>query len=215
MSTSIAPQAVHPLSFYRVEDLRPFSPQLPSYTAYCLLVQKARSAAKTFYGLACALRRFDVCRAARRAAQGELQSIYDHVAFGLRLPKLPVRLPLRKRPYIRGAAVTYNNGRYEIRVWVLHAPPKKRHDQWQAADLGITTPSYLSEVLLHEIAHIHQSFSTGVSDHGQGFIASYLAVESVFLGFGFGPLLESKFRFTGCPPESEAAKLQGTTRPQG
>jgi hypothetical protein len=198
-----------------VEDLRPFSPELPAYTAYGLLVQRARLAAKTFDGLAWAIRRFAACRAARLAAQGELQRVYDHVAFGLRLPRLPVRLPLRKRPYNRGAAVTYSDGRYEIRVWVLHAPPKKRHDQWQPADLGITSPYYLSEVLLHEIAHIRQSFSTGASDHGQGFVHSYLVVESVFLGFGFGPLLPSKFRFTGCPPESEAAKLQGTPRPAG
>ncbi|MBJ7327894.1 MAG: hypothetical protein JHC52_11195 [Chthoniobacterales bacterium] len=196
----------------RRASLRPFSNQLAAYTAYLMVVQKARSTARTFNALAGALRRFPSFRTARLAATNELQHIYDHVAFGLRLPKLPVRLPLRKRSYNRGAAVTYSNGRFEIRVWVFHSPPKKKHHEWQPADIGISTPPCVCEVLLHEIAHIHQTYFTPVSDHEHGFVRSYEIVEEVFLGFGFGPLLPDKLRFAGCPPGAFAASLLGTSR---
>lgn len=215
MSTTASSQAARRLSFYRFEDLRPFSNELPAYKSYLQLVLKARSAARTFNVFARALRRFRCFRQVRSAALNELQSIYDHVAFGLQMPKLPVRMPLRKRAYNRGAAVTYNTGRYEIRVWVLHGPHKKKHHEWQPADIGVTAPPYLSEVLLHEIAHIHQWFFTGVSDHEHGFVRSYEIVEEVLLGFGFSPLLRDEFRFTGCPPGSVASKWQGSARQQG
>ncbi len=64
-----------------------------------------------------------------------------------------------------------------------------------------------------QTAHIHHGFFTGRGNHEQGFVQSYLLIEEIFLGFGFGPLLPSQLRFAGCPPGSEASKLHATSRP--
>lgn len=198
---------------YRHGELRPFSNRLFDYTVYALRVRTLREKSRDFEEMTRALREDEKLHSSRLAAQTELQHIYDHIAFGLRLPRLPVRLPLRKRAYTRGAAVTYGNAKEEIRLYFLQAPHGKPRPEWKPTDLKIVLPSYLCEVFLHEIAHIHQRHFTGHSDHEQGFVDSYHAIEAVMLGFGFGPLLRSDFRFSGCPPNSKANELKGTPRP--
>jgi hypothetical protein len=152
-------------------------------------------------------------RLARASASIELQNIYDHVAFGLRMPRIPIRLPLRKRVRSAGLASFAGNVPREIRIFPIHGHAKKIRRWWKPADLGITPPSLICEILLHEIAHIHQAYFTGFSDHQEGFVESYCAIESVFLGFGLGSLLPRELRLCGCPPGSAAARLQGSPRP--
>lgn len=151
-------------------------------------------------------------RRARAAARLELQRIYGHVAFGLRLPKLPVRLPLRKTVRKGGMAMVRANAPWEIRLYPFGAMTRKNRREWLPADVGVVRPSGMCEVLLHEIGHIHQGVFTGEWDHEHGFVRSYLIVERVMLGFGFGPLLPDALRFAGCPPRSCGALLEGTPR---
>ena len=54
----------------------------------------------------------------------------------------------------------------------------------------------------------------GVSDHEHSFVQSYLAIEQVMLGFGFGPLLFQELRFAGCGVGTFATSLYATPRPQ-
>ncbi|MFM7374320.1 MAG: hypothetical protein ACKO39_04115 [Chthoniobacterales bacterium] len=212
MNTTASSQAAHQLSFYRFEDLRPFSNELTAYALYALQIRRLRAASANMGAMARALKKSSPLRAARSAAQSELQRVYDHVAFGLRMPKLPVRLPLRKRLYRGGAAVIRGNDPQEIRIFPLAGSSRKNRRKWQPADVGVIVPSFICEILLHEIAHVHQGFFTGQWDHEHGFARSYHVVEEVFLGFGFGPLLPREYRFAGCPPGSFAASLQGTPR---
>jgi len=213
VNTIHRPTAHRPTVFYHQHDLRPFSNQLAAYTLYAQSFIKLRSKSRSLRSMSRALESNARMRLGRNAARLELQSVYDHIAFGLRMPRLPVRLPLRKRPYNRGAAVTYSDGRHEIRLYAFHGPEKTARHHWQPLDIGISRPPLMCEVLLHEIAHLHQGFFTGQGDHEQGFVQSYLVIEEIFLGFGFGPLLPSQLRFAGCPPGSEASELQGTPRP--
>ena len=213
MNTIHRPNAHCPTGFYHQRDLRPFSNRLAAYTSYAQSFIELRAKSRSLRSMSRALESNARMRLGRAAAQLELQSIYDHIAFGLRMPRLPVRLPLRKRPCNRGAAVTYTNGRHEIRLYAFHGPHKKCRSDWQPADIGISLPPFMCEVLLHETAHIHHGFFTGQGNHEQGFVQSYLVIEEIFLGFGFGPLLPSQLRFAGCPPGSEASKLHATPRP--
>lgn len=214
MNTIHRPNARRTTGFYHQDDLRPFSNRLAAYTLYAQSFIELRSKSRSLRSMGRALETNARLRLGRAAAQLELQSVYDHIAFGLRMPRLPVRLPLRKRPYNRGAAVTYRNGRHEIRLYAFHGTHQKARHNWQPADIGVSLPPLMCEVLLHEIAHIHQGFFTGQWDHEEGFVQSYLVIEEIMHGFGFGPLLPAPLRFSGCPPHSQAAKLQGTKRPQ-
>lgn len=211
--SAITPTAVRTVSHYNQSELRPFSNHLVSYVDYATLLQKLRSAAKTFFVMNRVLKLSPKLRAARAAARDEMQSIYDHVAFSLGLPRVPVCLSLRKRPSIRGAAAVYRDGRQEIRIFPISGTSKKSRCLWLPSDIRIVRPEFICEVLLHEMAHVHETFFGGVSDHGHTFVQSYLAIEQVMLGFGFGPLLPDTLRFAGCPPKSSAALLQGTSRP--
>lgn len=194
-------------------SLRPFSNQLKAYTAYATAVRRLRSSSPSVDIMVHALKHDRQFRKARAAARLELQRIYDHVALGLRLPKLPVRLPLRKSVRKGGMAMVRANAPWEIRLYPFGAMTRKNRREWLPADVGVVRPSGMCEVLLHEVAHIHQGVFTGEWDHEHGFVRSYGIVERVFLGLGFGPLLPDKFRFSGCPPNSEGAKLEGTARP--
>jgi hypothetical protein len=200
-----------PIRFYQQDELRPFSPQLPAYTAYSLMLVELRSQSRSVGAMSRALKNDVRLRLARAAASIELQNIYDHVAFGLRLPRIPIRLPLRKRVHAAGLASFAGNVPREIRLFPIYGHAKKIRRWWKPSDLGITPPSMICEILLHELAHIHQAYFTGFSDHQEGFVESYYAIESIMLGFG--PLLPRELRFCGCPPASEAAKLQGSPRP--
>jgi hypothetical protein len=214
VNTIHRPNARLTAGFYHQDDLRPFSNQLAAYTLYAQLFIELRFQSRSLRAMGRALENNTRLRLGRAAAQLELQSIYDHIAFGLRMPRLPVRLPLRKRPYKRGAAVTYRNGRHEIRLYAFHGPEKKARHNWQPMDIGISRPPLMCEVLLHEIAHIHQGFFTGQWDHEEGFVQSYLVIEEIMHGFGFAPLLPERLRLCGCPVNSVGARLQGTKRPQ-
>lgn len=153
-------------------------------------------------------------RLGRAAAQIELQSVYDHIAFGLRLPRIPVRLPLRKRVHAAGLASFWERAPREIRIFPIHGHAEKIRCRWKPEDLRISPPSLVCEILLHETAHIHAAHFTSTWDHGAWFVKSYWAVERVMLGFGFESLLPNGLRFCGCPPKSAAALLQGTSRVQ-
>jgi hypothetical protein len=143
-----------------------------------------------------------------------LQSVYDHIAFGLRLPRIPVRLPLRKRVRAAGLASFLGETPREIRIFPIHGHAKKIRRRWKPEDLGVSSPSLVCEILLHETAHVHAAHFTSTWDHEAWFVKSYWAVERVMLGFGFQPLLPERLRFCGCPPKSVAAQLQGTKRAQ-
>jgi hypothetical protein len=212
MSTIHPPKIGRPTGFYQQDELRPFSNRLAAYTLYALEVRRLREASSSMQAMVRALKDNARLRAARSAAHSELQRVYDHIAFGLRMPKLPVRLPLRKRLYRGGAAVIVGNAPVEIRIFPLTGPAKKKRRDWEPGDVGVIVPSFVCEILLHEIAHVHQGFFTGEWNHDRGFAESYRFIEEVFLGFGFGPLLPREYRFAGCPPESFAASLQGTPR---
>ena len=211
--SAITPTAVRTTSHYNQSQLRPFSNQLVSYVDYAALLQKLRSAAKTFFVMNWVLKRSPKLRAARSAARDELQSIYDHVAFCLGLPRVRVCLSLRKRPSIRGAAALYRDGRQEIRIFPIGGTSKKSRMLWVPSDIGIVRPEFICEVLLHEIAHVHETVFGGVSDHEHSFVQSYLAIEQVMLGFGFGPLLFQELRFAGCGVGTFATSLYATPRP--
>ena len=151
-------------------------------------------------------------RLARAAAQIELQSVYDHIAFGLGLPRIPVRLPLRKRVSRAGCASFLGNTPREIRIFPIHGHAGKLRRRWKPVDLSVASPSLVCEILLHETAHIRAGLRTQTWDHGPLFIHNYSLVERVMLGFGFGSLLLDALRFAGCPLLSSAALLQGTSR---
>lgn len=155
-------------------------------------------------------------RSARRAAQAELQDIYDHMAIRLRLPALPVHLPLRKKFRRRGAAVFYEDPPWEIRVYPIRVSPLAHPVKQTAEDIVPCGPVLLSEILLHEIAHIHSAYFTGERGHGVGFVRSYCMVEKALLEAGFGHMLRADdVRFSGCPAGSAAAALHGTPRLRG
>jgi len=201
-----------PFGAYHQDELRPFSTQLAAYTRYALMIVDLRSRARSVRAMGRALENNIPLRLARAAAQLELQSIYDHIAFGLRLPRIPVRLPLRKRVHAAGLASFLGNTPREIRIFPIHGHAEKIHRRWKPADLGISSPSLVCEILLHETAHIRAGLVTKTWDHGPLFVHHYTLVERVMLGFGFGPLLPDSLRFAGCPPRSSAALLQGTPR---
>ena len=171
-----------------------------------------RSRARSVRAMGRALENNIPLRLARAAAQLELQCVYDHIAFGLRLPRIPVRLPLRKRVRAAGLASFLGETPREIRIFPIHGHAQKIRRRWKPEDLGISSPSLVCEILLHETAHIRAGFLTKTWDHGPLFIHNYSIVERVMLGFGFGPLLPDILRFAGCPPQSSAALLQGTSR---
>lgn len=202
----------HPAGYYRLEELKAFSNKLPAYTTYAYALLHLRSKARSVAAVTKAIRHTLRLRRSRLQAQLELQKVYDHVAFGLGLPKIPVRLPQRKRIRASGFVRHTFASPLEIRIFPLCGNPDKPRRLWKPADLGIYAPTHVCEILLHEIAHVHQGFRHMVWDHGCEFIASYRTIEQVFLGFGFGPLLPQKIRFGGCPVGSEAAKLEGTPR---
>lgn len=97
MDTIHPPKTGRPAGAYDQEELRPFSTQLAAYTRYALMIIDLRSRARSIRAMQHALKNNARLRLGRAAAQIELQNIYDHIAFGLRLPRIPVRLPLRKR----------------------------------------------------------------------------------------------------------------------
>ena len=211
MSTTTSSE-VSRSAFYRVNELHPFSNRLGAYTGYALILLDLRSRMRSVETFTRALRKSSRVRQARRLAVAEMQNIYSHVAFGLRLPRIPVHLPLRKRIHAAGLVSHLSVAPLQIRVFTLCGRPDKPQRLWLPSDLGIRKPSYVCEILLHEIAHVYQGFYTGEWNHERGFVHSYHAVEEVFLGFGFGPLLPDKIRFAGCPPGSFADSLQGTPR---
>jgi len=63
------------------------------------------------------------------------------------------------------------------------------------------------------MAHVHETAFGGASDHEHSFVQSYLAIEQVILGFGFGPLLLHELRFAGCGVSTFATSLYATPRP--
>lgn len=211
MDTNHPPKTGRTAGSYHQDELRPFSTRLTAYTAYAHTLVDLRTRARSIRAMQRALENNVRLRLGRAAAQIELQSVYDHIAFGLRLPRIPVRLPLRKRVHAAGLAC--RNPR-EIRIFPIHGHADKIHHRWKPEDLGISPPSLVCEILLHETAHIHAAHFTGTWDHGAWFVKSYWAVERVMLGFGFEPLLPRRLRFCGCPPKSVAAQLQGTKRVQ-
>ena len=198
---------------YDQDELRPFSNQLPAYTAYAYKLLHLRSKAPSVRAMTKALRERVGLRRLRLRAQLELQNIYDHVAFGLALPRIPVRLPQRKRIHASGFVRHTLAQPLEIRIFPFSGCLQKPRRLWKPTDLGIHPPVATCEILLHEIAHVHQGFHSIKWDHEESFIGSYEIVEGVFLGFGFGPLLPHQIRFGGCPPGSAASRLQGTPRP--
>jgi hypothetical protein len=212
--SAIIPTAAWTTSHYNQSELRPFSNRLVSYVDYAALLQKLRSAAKTLFVMNRVLKRSPKLRAARSAARAEMQNIYDHVAFRLGLPRVPICLSLRKRPSIRGAAALYRDGRQEIRIFPISGTSKKSRLLWVPSDIGIVRPEFICEVLLHEMAHVHETVFGGVSDHEHTFVQSYLAIEQVMLGFGFGPLLLQELRFAGCGMGTFATSLYATPRPK-
>ena len=212
MDTIHPPKTGRPTGFYHQDELRPFSSQLAAYTAYALMIVDLRSRARSVCAMQRALENNMRLRLGRAAAQIELQSIYDHIAFGLRLPRIPVRLPLRKRVRAAGLASFLGDAPREIRIFPIHGHAEKIRRRWKPEDLGISLPSLVCEILLHETAHIHAARFTKTWDHGVWFIKSYMAIERVMLGFGFRPLLTDALRFAGCPPDSPASKLQGIAR---
>lgn len=199
-------------AFYQEKDLKPFANRLAAYTTYALMLLDLRSRMRSIENFNRALRRSPRIRRARSLALSEMQNIYNHVAFGLRLPRIPVRLPLRKRIHAAGLVSHLSISPLQIRIFTFCGRPDKPQHLWLPSDLGIRKPTYVCEILLHEIAHVYQGFYTGEWDHERGFARSYHAVEEVFLGFGFGPLLPETLRFAGCPPGSFATSLQGTPR---
>ena len=212
MDTIHPPKTGRPTGFYYQDELRPFSTQLAAYTRYALMIVDLRSRARSVGAMGRALKNNIPLRLARAAAQIELQSVYDHIAFGLRLPRIQVRLPLRKRVHAAGLASFLGLVPREIRIFPIYGNAKKVRRRWRPEDLGVSPPSLVCEILLHEAAHIRAGFFTKTWDHGPLFIHNYSMVEQVMLGFGFGPLLPDALRFTGCPPQSSAALLQGTSR---
>jgi|GEM_PF-6501479 len=98
--SAITPTAVRTTSHYNQSELRPFSNQLASYVDYAALLQKLRSATKTFFVMNRVLKRSPKLRAGRSAARDEMQSIYDHVAFCLGLP-LYTETDVRKSAFSR------------------------------------------------------------------------------------------------------------------
>ena len=195
-------------------SLRPFSSQLAAYTRFALMFRDVRAASKTLPALVRATKKNTGLRAARLAARGELQSIYDHIAFGLRLLRLPLYLPLRKRVRVGGGVLHFGSVPKEIRLFPFWGVAKKQHRDWQPSEIGVTTPMAMCEILLHEVSHVHQLHFEHTGDHEHSFVRSYFAVEEVMLGFGFGPLLPQRLRLMGCPPGSYAGSMQGTPRPQ-
>ena len=212
MDTIHPPKTGRPFGAYQQDELRPFSTQLAAYTRYALMIVDLRSRARSVGAMGRALKNNIPLRVTRAAAQIELQSIYDHIAFGLRLPRIPVRLPLRKRVRAAGLASFLGDTPREIRIFPIHGHAEKIRRRWKPEDLGISPPSLVCEILLHETAHIHAARFTKTWDHGVWFIKSYMAIERVMLGFGFRPLLTDALRFAGCPPDSPATKLQGISR---
>ena len=195
-------------------SLRPFSNQLAAYTRFSLMFRDVRAASKTLPALVRATKKNTGLRAARLAAWAELQSVYDHIAFGLRLPRIPLYLPLRKRVRVGGGVLHFGSVPKEIRLFPFWGVVKKQRRDWQPSEIGVTTPMAMCEILLHEVAHVHQLHFEHAGDHEHSFVRSYVAVEEVMLGFGFGPLLPQRLRLIGCPPGSYAASMQGTPRPQ-
>lgn len=214
MDTIHPPKTGRPTGFYHQDELRPFSTRLAAYTAYALMLVDLRSRARSIRAMQRALENNVRLRLGRAAAQIELQSVYDHIAFGLGLPRIPVRLPSRKRVRAAGLASFLGNTPREIRIFPIHGHAEKIRRRWKPEDLGISPPSLICEILLHETAHIHAAHFTSTWDHEGWFVKSYWAVERVMLGFGFEPLLPRRLRFCGCPPKSVAAQLEGTKRVQ-
>lgn len=173
-----------------------------------------RSRARSVRAMGRALENNIPLRLARAAAQLELQSVYDHIAFGLQLPRIPVRLPLRKRVRAAGLASFLGEAPREIRIFPIHGHAQKIRRRWKPEDLRVSSPSLVCEILLHDTAHVHAAHFTSTWDHEAWFVKSYWAVERVMLGFGFERLLPEQLRFCGCPPKSVAAQLQGTKRVQ-
>lgn len=213
MDTNHPPKTGRPAGYFDQDELRPFSNQLPAYTVYALKLLHLCSKARSVRSVTTALQKRVRLRRLRLRAQLELQNVYDHVAFGLVLPRIPVRLPQRKRIHASGFVRHTLAQPLEIRIFPFCGCPEKPRPLWKPADLGICSPAIICEILLHEVAHVHQGFHSFMWDHGQSFIGSYEIVEGIFLGFGFGALMPHQIRFAGCPPGSEAAKLQGTPRP--
>ena len=178
------------------------------------MILDLRSRARSVRAMGRALENNIPLRLARAAAQLELQSIYDHIAFGLRLPRIPVRLPLRKRVRAAGLASFLGETPREIRIFPIHGHAKKIRRCWKPEDLGVSAPSLVCEILLHETAHIHAAHFSSTWDHGAWFVKSYWVVESVMMGFGLSRVLPQGLRFSGCPHKSVAALLQGTERMQ-
>jgi len=214
VNTIHRPNARRPGGFYHQDELRPFSTRLAAYTAYALMLVDLRSRARSVGAMQRALENNVRLRLGRAAAQIELQSVYDHIAFGLRLPRIPVRLPLRKRVHAAGLASFLGPVPREIRIFPIHGHADKIRRRWKPEDLGVSPPCLVCEILLHETAHIHAALFTSTWDHGAWFVKSYWAVERIMLGFGFEPLLPDRLRLCGCPPKSIGASLQGTKRVQ-
>lgn len=214
MDTNHPPKTGRLTGFYHQDELRPFSTRLTAYTAYAHMLVDLRSRARSIRAMQRALENSVRLRLGRAAAQIELQRVYDHIAFGLHLPRLPVRLPLRKRVRAAGLASFLGNTPREIRIFPIHGHADKIRRLWKPKDLGVSPPSLVCEILLHETAHIHAAFYTNTFDHGAWFVKSYWAVERVMLGFGFEPLLPQRLRLCGCPPKSVGTLLQGTRRVQ-
>jgi hypothetical protein len=152
-------------------------------------------------------------RQARHAAQDELQNIYYHMRQHLGLPALTVRLPLRKKFRLGGIA-DHSPGFWEIRIYPIRVSPLAASSNQRAEDIFTYGPAMVSEILLHEIAHIHEAWFTGDSGHEESFVRSYCIVEQALLERGFGHLLGRCVRFVGCPVGSAAAALRGTPRPR-
>ncbi len=215
MNTIHRPNAHRPTGFYHQADLRPFSNRLAAYTVYARMLLDLRSKERSVRAMTRSLRKKIPLRRLRLQAQRELQSIYDHVAFGLALPKIPVRLPQRKRIHAAGFVRHLLEQPLDIRIFPICGCPEKPRRLWKPADLRVCSPSIICEILLHETAHVHQGSQTFRWDHEKTFVESYKIIEEIFLGFGFGPLLPHQLRFGGCPPGTEAARRQGTARQGG
>lgn len=190
------------------------SDQLPAYTAFAYKMLDLRAAAKSVAAMVRALKCDPQLRADRFAARDELQHTYDRIAGALGMPALQVRLALRKRVHIGGQAILRGNSATEIRIFPLWGVANKKRHKWQPAEIGLTSPVIACEILLHEVAHVHQLRFEHTGDHEHSFVRSYVAIEEVMLGFGFGPLLPQRLRLLGCPPGSYAASMQATPRLQ-
>ena len=125
MDTIHPPKTGRPTGFYYQDELRPFSTQLAAYTRYALMIVDLRSRARSVGAMGRALKNNIPLRLARAAAQIELQSVYDHIAFGLRLPRIQVRLPLRKRVHAAGLASFLGLVPREIRIFPIYWNAKK------------------------------------------------------------------------------------------